>query len=107
MNKPESLIQKEIMLALSQAGCMVWRNNTGSYKDGDRFIRYGLCKGSSDIVGLTNGGVFIAVEVKSATGRVSNDQINFIDNVRRKNGISFVARSADEAIKLLQEALNK
>ena len=101
--KSELVIQKEIMLALSQKGCTVWRNNTGAYKDGNRYIRYGLCTGSSDIIGISYSGKFLCCEVKTAKGKPTNDQINFINVVKSKNGIAFVARSAEEAIQLLNE----
>lgn len=104
-SKTEANIQREIMLALSQAGCTVWRNNTGAFKDGDRFIKYGLRKGSSDLIGITKCGRFLAVEVKTAKGRATNDQLNFINVVKSKNGIAFIARSAEEALRLLQEQL--
>jgi len=103
-SKTEANIQKEIMLALSQAGCTIFRNNTGAYRDGDRFIRYGVGgKGGSDLLGISYSGRFLAVEVKTAKGKPTNDQINFINVVKSKNGIAFVARSAEEAVRLLHE----
>ena len=33
---PEARIQREIMLALSQAGCIVWRQNTGQAWQGKK-----------------------------------------------------------------------
>ena len=104
-SKTEANIQKEIMLALSQAGCTVWRNNTGAFKDGDRFIKYGLCKGSSDLIGIAPNGRFLAVEVKTAKGKPTKEQINFIEQVRMKGGIAFVARSAEEAVTELRRYL--
>jgi len=103
-SKTEANIQKEIMLALSQAGCTIFRNNTGAYRDGDRFIRYGVGgKGGSDLLGISYSGKFLAVEVKTAKGKPTKDQLNFINVVKSKNGIAFVARSAEEALKLLNE----
>jgi len=103
-SKTEANIQKEIMLALSQAGCTIFRNNTGAYRDGDRFIRYGVGgKGGSDLLGISYSGKFLAVEVKTAKGKPTNDQLNFINVVKSKNGIAFIARSAEEALKLLNE----
>ena len=103
-SKTEANIQKEIMLALSQAGCTIFRNNTGAYRDGDRFIRYGVGgKGGSDLLGISYSGKFLAVEVKTAKGKPTNDQLNFINVVKSKNGIAFIARSAEEALQLLNE----
>lgn len=97
----EQIIQKQIMLALSNAGCLIFRNNTGAVKDGDRFIRYGLCKGSSDIIGLTPSGQFLAVEVKNRTGKPTKEQLAFIDAINEQGGIAGIARSVEDALLLL------
>jgi hypothetical protein len=97
----ESTIQKQITLALSKAGCLVFRNNTGAVKDGDRYIRYGLCKGSADIIGLTPDGRFLAVEVKTRTGRPTKEQLTFIDAINKQGGIAGVARTPEDALLLL------
>lgn len=113
-SKTEANIQKEIMLALSQAGCTVFRNNTGAYKDGDRYIRYGLAVGSSDLICITKNGVFMAVEVKKQGWKIPKNpdkriqnQINFINIVKSKGGIAGFATSAEEAIRLLNEQEKK
>lgn len=100
----ESDIQKQIMLALSQAGCVVWRNNTGMIKNPQgRPVRFGLCVGSSDIIGIGPGGRFLAIEVKTAKGRATEKQLNFINRVIKAGGIAGVARSADEAVKIIDD----
>jgi hypothetical protein len=97
--KSERNIQALILMALSEAGCLVWRQDTGAYKAPDgRLIRYGLCKGSSDVIGVAPSGQFLAIEVKTATGRVSPEQTAFLDAVRRAGGRAGVARSVDEAL---------
>lgn len=102
----ESEIQARIMIALSELGCTVWRNNTGAYKDGNRYIRYGLTKGSSDLIGLTKCGRFLAIEVKQPGKKPTNDQINFINHVNAKNGVGFVAYSVEDAKQKLNGAIN-
>lgn len=111
----ESDIQNAIMIALSEAGCTVWRNNVGTgwqgrmsrtrmgsvLLDDPRPLHAGLCVGSSDIIGITADGRFLAVEVKTKTGRVSDEQQRFIDAVRRKGGVAGVARSVEEALQIL------
>jgi len=111
----ESDIQNLIMLALSQAGCTVWRNNVGTGWQGKmsrtrlgsiiidepRPLHAGLCVGSSDIIGIAPDGRFLAVEVKTATGKPTPEQIRFIDAVRLKGGIAGVCRSVEDALELL------
>ena len=54
-------------------------------------------RGVSDILGIQHGtGRFIAVEVKSATGTVSEHQKRFIMGVEAAGGIALVARSVDD-----------
>jgi len=97
----ETNILKLCLMALSQAGCLAWRNNTGALPDRQgRIVRYGLCNGSSDIVGLAPDGIFFAVEVKTATGKPTPEQLTFIAAIRRQGGRAGVARSPEEAVSL-------
>jgi hypothetical protein len=99
----EANIQAQIMLALSNAGCIVWRNNTGALTDKTgRLVRYGLCKGSSDIIGVCPDGRFLAVEVKSGRNRLTPEQERFISAVKASGGRAGVARSVDDAIGILE-----
>ena len=101
MGSKETNIMNACMVALSEAGCLVWRQNTGAYQDqSGRLIRYGLCPGSGDIVGLCEDGKFLSVEVKTKTGRVSPAQEAFIAAVRRRGGRAGVARSPEEAVRI-------
>ena len=101
--KREQNIQKSIMLALSEAGCVVFRNNIGSYTNSDGyFIRYGVGGvGGSDLIGWTAAGRFLAVEVKSPKGRPTKDQLNFIEAVKLAGGIAGVCYSVQDALDLL------
>ena len=114
MNK-ETGIQRKIMLALSEAGCLIFRNETSGawvgkklHQAGDqvtlgdaRMIRFGLCVGSADLIGLTATGQFLAIEVKTHTGRASKEQINFINQVRAHGGRAGIARSVKEALSII------
>lgn len=112
----ETKLMRLIMIALSNANCMSWRNETsGAYvgkvihKDARivtlqnaQLMRFGLCVGSADIIGIHKPtGRFLAIEVKTKTGKPTKEQINFIEQVRAANGISGIARSVQEALDLL------
>lgn len=102
--KREQNIQKLIMLELSKAGCIIWRNNIGSYTTADgAFIRYGVGGvGGSDLIGVHKPtGRFLAIEVKTSKGRPSAAQLNFIQQVIASGGIAGIARSPEDALKLL------
>jgi len=96
----EADVLKQCMMEASRLGAIVWRNNTGAYKDKNRFIRYGLCEGSSDIIGIYKG-KFLAMEVKSALGQPTQKQLNFIKAVKSAGGIAGVVRSKENVKKLL------
>ena len=112
----ETKLMRLIMVALTQADCIVWRNETaGAYvgrvihKDAmvvtlanAQMMTFGLCVGSSDIIGIHKPTArFLAVEVKTANGRATKEQINFIEQVRAAGGIAGLARSVQEALDLL------
>ena len=119
MNK-ETKIQRLVMLALSEAGCIVWRNETSGawvgktlHKSGDqvtlgnaRLIRFGLAIGSSDVIGITPDGRFLAIEVKTTTGRATKEQLAFINAVNKSGGVAGIARSVEDAINIINGTHN-
>ena len=97
----EANVQALIMMALSDAGCLVWRQNTGVLPDRNgRLVRFGLCVGSSDIVGIAPDGKFLAIEVKTALGQPTDAQLKFIKAVQRQGGRAGIARSAADAVEI-------
>jgi hypothetical protein len=101
----EAATQDAIRLAAHSLGIVVWRNNVGLASDGHRKIRFGLAVGSSDLIGLlVPEGRFVALEVKSATGRATPEQERFLDLVRRSGGFAAVVRTVDEARAAVERA---
>lgn len=97
----ETNIMNAALVALSAAGCLVWRNNTGQLPDRQgRMIKFGLCVGSADIIGICPDGRFLAVEIKTALGQPTDAQVAFIERVRLAGGRAGVARSASEAVSI-------
>lgn len=95
----ESALQHLIMLKVSELGHRVLRNNVGVLQDKrGHYLRYGLGTGSSDLIGWTNKGRFLAIEVKTDKGRVTEEQENFLDQVNLSGGIGFVARSVQDVV---------
>lgn len=99
--RSEANVMNDALLALSAAGCLAWRNNTGQLPDANgRPIKFGLCVGSSDIIGIAPDGKFIAVEVKSAIGQPTDAQLRFINAVRARGGRAGIARCANDAVRI-------
>lgn len=120
--RPERDLTNAILALLRAHGIAAWRTGVGayraSYQGRERFVRVGT-KGMSDIVGIWPTGIavsvlgpayprdrdgryilgrFIAIEVKSPTGRVRPEQTAFLQTVTRAGGLGFVARSVDDVI---------
>lgn len=91
----ETELVNRIQLKASELGCTLFRNNVGMTRYRDRVIRYGLCKGSSDLIGFNNRGIFIAVECKINTP-MTREQMCFLKAVACAHGISIIAHSVDE-----------
>ena len=95
----EAKLLEEIRLELGKLpNVVIWRNSTGVAEIQGRKIRYGLCVGSPDIVGIAPGGRFLGIEVKTKSGRVTKDQRMFIELVRWMGGFAGVARSVQDAV---------
>ena len=105
----EHEIQQQIRLACGRGPVRLWRNNTGALVDQQgRFVRFGLCKGSSDLIGLrsleitpemvgTRIAQFVAIEVKTATGAIRPEQVRFLRLVQQLGGVAAICRSIEQA----------
>ena len=62
-----------------------------------RVYPHGLCKGSSDIIGLAPGGLFLAVETKGDGGRATPEQLRFLALIHSCGGAACLTRSLGEA----------
>ena len=108
-------IQAQILLALSHGPTRLLRVNAGVAWQGrvlqhnrdllvlenPRAIRL-AAPGVSDLIGWTEGGRFVAVEVKGPRGRVTDEQAAFLELVRRSGGLAGVARSVDDARAIIE-----
>ena len=103
LDMTEKPVQSDALKRLSATpGITVFRNNVGVavHEDGSR-TRYGLCVGSSDIIGweskvITQAdvgskvAVFLAVECKAPGKRPTPEQQRFLDAVTAAGGIAYV-----------------
>lgn len=81
----------------------MWKNHTGFAERDGRKIKFGL-PGSSDIIGIHHDGRFIAIEVKTGTGRLSEQQKNFRNMICRFHGVYVEARCVEDVQKALAVA---
>lgn len=111
----EQVIQQQIRLDIGiNPEVRLFRNNCGTATDPrtGNFIRYGLSPGSSDLIGIRKVtitpdmvgqtiGVFTSLEVKTDTGKPSTDQKKWLSMVTAFGGIAGVARSPQDARRIL------
>jgi hypothetical protein len=102
--KSEHDIQNEIRTALSLIA-VVYRGNVGCFQTEDgRYISSGLPKGFPDLFGFRKrDGKMFFIEVKAASGRLTKEQAIFGKAAAQYPVIYGVARSAEEAVKIVRE----
>lgn len=104
---PEHKIQSAILVAVSQHHCTIFRINTGTVKTADgRFFSSGTPNGYFDISGFRwSDGRAIFIEVKNERGRPRKDQIRFHHMLTQHRIIHGLARSTDDAVKIVSQGL--
>ena len=122
----EKDIEKRIIISVQSAGSTVFKNNVGSAEKTDPntgkkyWVRFGLCEGSSDLIGITpvsitpdmvgeKIGVFTAIEVKKDVTKSYNKhrmetQQRFIDFVNNNGGFAF---KSDDPLEAGKEILKR
>lgn len=101
----ESALVRSVLLAYgTDPRYRLYRNNVGVARGltRDTPIRFGLCTGSSDIIGIAAPeGRFIAIECKTGKARTTKEQLAFLRMVSDMGGISGVVRSLEDAERIL------
>lgn len=109
---------RQLQLEASSRGHRLWRNNSGvgwvgpqvrvthpmmvMMYPGDvllrkaRALHAGLAPGSSDLIGLTSSGQFLAVEVKMPKKQATTGQKSFLETIQDLGGHGILARTIDD-----------
>ena len=108
-------IQSTILVALSHGPTRLLRINAGVAWQGTVIERtqhrlvlarpYAIrlaAPGVSDLIGWTEGGRVVAIEVKAGRRQPTDEQAAFIELVRRSGGLAGVARSVEDAWAILE-----
>ena len=110
----ENQVSNEIRAACNTGKTRAWRNNVAKINHQGRWLNFGIPgPGGSDLIGCHSLtitpehvgkriAVFVAIECKSPTGKPTAEQTAFIEFIAAMGGIAAVARSADEALSIIQ-----
>ena len=112
----ETKLQQEIRLALGRIPSLrLFRNQVGQLPDPrtGRYVQFGLAKGSSDLVGFKTIKItpemigqevaqFVSIEIKTERGKLTEVQQNWLQKVHDSGGIVGVARSIQDALKIVK-----
>ena len=94
---------------LKGKGILHWRvaNGPVMHTLGTRVIyKPSNIKGMPDIAGLMPCGRFFAIELKSAKGRLSPEQVGWINKINDSNGVAVVIRTSNELLEFCNAILN-
>jgi len=110
----ETELLRRVQVAVSVLGARLFRNHVGLF-----YTRTGVpvkigTVGTADLLGWVTItvtpalvgkklAIFLALEAKSPTGRVTAAQSVFLETVRRAGGIGAVVRSEDDAAQALAQ----
>lgn len=109
VNPSEADISPQVVQAMTASGCQLWRNNRGTTKYGQRWVRYGVGpNGAADWIGFlpvritpAMVGQYIAVFVSAETKRpkgakYETDQFKWRDRVWAAGGIAGICHSWEQ-----------
>ena len=121
MANAETDLQQRIRLALgTRSDLRLFRNQVGQLPDPrtGRPVQFGLARGSADLIGWRTItvtpdmvgrqlAVFTSIEVKTPTGRIRPEQQAWLDVVRSGGGLAGIARTVDDAIRIIDSPSDK
>jgi len=103
------------MLIATEQGDRLFRNNVGGFRTLDgRFIRTGLCVGSSDLIGWrsvtitpemvgTKIAQFVGMEAKAGRKNQTKEQKAFADTLTLAGGLACVVRTVEDVRRALKD----
>lgn len=92
----KAAIRESALKELRWRGYTVWIQNNLAVR-GRKFIGR---KGVSDIMGFTYHGQVVAVEVKTVNDVLSDDQIQFLNEVKKAGGVALIAKDVNGHVAL-------
>ncbi len=98
-------LTEQILLAASERGALLVRNNSGVARYKDHVVRYGVGThkgGGGDLIGLTHDGIFLSIEIKIGKDSEKKLQEQWRSWITMRNGRAGVARCVQDAIDIIE-----
>jgi hypothetical protein len=98
-------LTEAILLAASERGALLVRNNSGVARYKNHVVRYGVGThrgGGGDLIGLTHDGIFLSIEIKVGKDSQRKLQKQWQNWITCRNGRAGVARSVEDAIRIIE-----
>lgn len=89
-------IRASAIKMLTWSGHTVWINNNLAVRKRKFIGRLGV----SDVIGITKDGRWVACEIKTLNDRLSDDQIKFLNDVKKAGGVAYLAVQEDTRVEL-------
>lgn len=101
--RPEAAALVEVLKALETHNAVAWahRMNSGAFRIGKRFVRFGW-PGCPDVLGQLKDGRLLGVEVKAPKGKLRPEQAAFLERIRCAGGVAFMARDCRDVFRELE-----
>ncbi len=101
MSETQAIVSPALEL-LRAAGILCWRNQTGGGTLQGRGLRWGLGKGSADIIGILGDGRFFALEAKMLGKQPTEEQIAWGNAVLKANAFWAIIHAPADALALVK-----
>lgn len=104
----EQVLVRQVLAFLHRRGIVAWRQNSGASSgtrpNGKRyFVRFNSMPGMSDVLAVLPGsGRLMAIEAKTQTGKLTDEQEQFLEAVTRSGGLGIVARCLTDVTEALE-----
>ena len=105
-NKPTTPLEREVLKAVTKAlradprVARVERNQSGTFREGERWIKVGT-RGKLDLTVYLKSGRYMEIEVKRPGGKPDPRQALRIEAIKREGGLAGWCWSAESALALL------
>lgn len=101
----EQEIQRQCLDYLAGAGFFAWKNHVQGMRVGGRAAK-NPAAGSPDILAIKDG-KFYCIEVKTPTGKLSENQYKWLQKASSHGAVSMVVKSLDDLIYCLNKMPDK